>query len=130
MYNLQWNGAGLSVLPSEDDIYTQHVKMEFSYNTKNGHCNVQCNFSSQDCRLHFITTLAYYADNISITQILTDGPILQTYDSWCEQFSCTVTRQTCALLCLSSYSWPGKSPVLILTLLLPIFYPIQILTIA
>ena len=52
MYNLQWNGAGLSVLPSEDDIYTQHVKMEFSYNTKNGHCNVQCNFSSQDCRLH------------------------------------------------------------------------------
>ena len=27
-----------------------------------------------------ITALAYYADNISITQILTDGPILQTYD--------------------------------------------------
>ena len=36
-------------------MISTHKKMEFSYNTKNGHCNVQCNFSSQDCRLHFIT---------------------------------------------------------------------------
>ena len=45
---VEWCRAGLSVLPSKDDIYTQHVKTELSYNTQIVHCNVQCNFYSQE----------------------------------------------------------------------------------
>ena len=98
MYNLQWNGAGLSVLPSEDDIYTQHVKLKLSCKTQIVH---KCNFSSQDYTSLPPFPIMHTTYSLH-TQLHTDGGLkLQKYDIWCEQFSCTLTGQTCALLCLS-----------------------------
>ena len=83
MYNLQWNGAGLSVLPSEDDIYTQHVKLKLSCKTQIVH---KCNFSSQDYTSLPPFPIMHTTYSLH-TQLHTDGGLkLQKYDIWCEQF--------------------------------------------